>query len=161
MLKQLVMLVLSPFLLLKAITSSIPHYYYTSQHSSSIPTIPLQILPEKLGTFHNCIHIYMYFWNSFHPSHFLHNHRIKITKSPYNKKTKTSSFHHHHLFILLYFILNVSITTVIYNNRLPIASLSTIPTLLGTTFLYHHINFQISLFSYHVRYFNDSHRVLS
>jgi hypothetical protein len=66
-----------------------------------------------------------------------------------------------YFFTLLYFILNVSAVAAFYNNILPISSLSIMPTLLGTTFLYKycptlHFSYQKQQDYYHLPDISES-----
>jgi hypothetical protein len=132
------MLVFSIFLLPKVIASYILYSTFTSRKLQKNPITSLHILPENLGSFYNSIHVYMLFWNAF-PS-FLQPPKIKskysTTSSKKRHQTSSSRPLYIYFFTLLYFILNVSAVAAFYNNILPISSLSIMPTLLGTTFLY-------------------------
>lgn len=142
MLKQTIMLVLSLFILPKVITTYLFKSSYSSISLHLIPTLPLSIIPEKLGHFHNCIQIYMWFSNSSllpSPST-LRRHKPKTTATTRKKSMYYGSLCSLHFLILLYFITNISTIVAIHNNFIPFSSLCIIPTILSSTFLYKTIN---------------------
>jgi hypothetical protein len=131
------MLFLSQFILPTVITSHLLRQSSTSKHALHIPSIPLLTLPDNIGPFYNCIHIYTWFWNLFGPIHLLHTSRHKAINTSAKKNKTSLLFCRYHLYILLYFIFNISIAAAIYNIQLPFTSLSIMPTILGTTLIYH------------------------
>jgi hypothetical protein len=139
MLKQIVMLALSFCILPKDITSYIFYSSSTSRTLQKFPTTYLHILPEKLGSFYDCIHIYMWFWN-FHPNLMKAHHIFhKYTTTTSHKKNSTSSFSSQLrlcLLLLLSLIFNIGTVAAVYNYILPISSLYIMPTLIGYTFIY-------------------------
>jgi hypothetical protein len=134
------MLVLSLFITPKAITKQTLCRLPLSKNTPHIPSISLLTLPDNIGPFYNCVHIYTWFWYSFHLLHPIHLHQHKATKISSKKNKSTFHFHHFHLYILLYFLINIGMTAAIYNDRLPLIALSIIPTFLGTTIIHHQVN---------------------
>jgi hypothetical protein len=143
----MVMLVFSTYL---PSPSVITFFNYSSSTRPVYPTIPLHHLPEKILPFtSNSIFIYMWFYSLLFHSTLYKNlhHFIKQQHQQkyfyHSSKNKNTSLRHKYLYLLIYILFNLSLTSAVYYNYLPLHSLCGLPTILCISYCHHTLNTKI------------------
>lgn len=132
---HLVMLAFSlPMYLFSVITFKIPYGSSSFKSRTYYPTYRLYHLPEKLQPYDtNAIFLYMWFYNILHTFiyHHLKQFIFSSNKSYYHTSKSTQKqfiIPKKYLFLLIYIFTNLSITTAVHFDTIPIHYLTCIPS---------------------------------